>query len=174
MTKGWTGHEFLSELQGHLPSSLQFWQNSLLCNSKNSWQLVSSRLRGVSLWSADSLFFFPFIFISWRLITLQYCSGFCHTLTWISHGCTWVPHPERHSHLPPHPIPQGHPSALALSTLSIEPGLVICFTYDTIHVSMLFSQIIPPSPFSHRVQKTVLYICVSFAVSHVGPSLPSF
>ena len=28
---------------------------------------------------ASSLFFF---FISWRLITLQYCSGFCHTLTW--------------------------------------------------------------------------------------------
>ena len=24
--------------------------------------------------------FFSFIFISWRLITLQYCSGFCHTL----------------------------------------------------------------------------------------------
>ena len=23
---------------------------------------------------------FPFIFISWRLITLQYCSGFCHTV----------------------------------------------------------------------------------------------
>ena len=29
-------------------------------------------------------FCFSFIFISWRLITLQYCSGFCHTLTWIS------------------------------------------------------------------------------------------
>ena len=27
------------------------------------------------------LFFFSFIFISWRLITLQYCSGICHTLT---------------------------------------------------------------------------------------------
>ena len=38
--------------------------------------------------------FFPFIFISWRLITLQYCSGFCHTLTWINHGFTCVPHPE--------------------------------------------------------------------------------
>ena len=37
--------------------------------------------------------FFSFIFISWRLITLQYCSGFCHTLTWISHGFTWIPHP---------------------------------------------------------------------------------
>ena len=25
--------------------------------------------------------FFTIIFISWRLITLQYCGGFCHTLT---------------------------------------------------------------------------------------------
>ena len=25
--------------------------------------------------------FFSFIFISWRLITFQYGSGFCHTLT---------------------------------------------------------------------------------------------
>ena len=29
---------------------------------------------------------------NWRLITLQYCSGFYHTFTWISHGCTCVPH----------------------------------------------------------------------------------
>ena len=41
-----------------------------------------------------SLFFFPFIFISWRLITSQHCSGFCHTLTWISHGVTCIPHPD--------------------------------------------------------------------------------
>ena len=40
-----------------------------------------------------------FIFISQRLITLQYCSGFCHTLTWISHGFTCVPHPNPPSHL---------------------------------------------------------------------------
>ena len=32
------------------------------------------------------IFKFLFFFISWRLITLQYCSGFCHTLTRISHG----------------------------------------------------------------------------------------
>ena len=38
---------------------------------------------------------------------------------------------------------------------------------------MPFSQIIPPSP-SPRVQKTVLYICVSFAILHTGLSLPSF
>ena len=50
-------------------------------------------------------FFFSFIFISWRLITLQYCSGFWHTLTWISHGFTCIPHPDPPSHLPLHPIP---------------------------------------------------------------------
>ena len=39
------------------------------------------------LWEKKFIFiFFPFIFIRWRLIILQYCSGFCHTLTWISHG----------------------------------------------------------------------------------------
>ena len=52
-----------------------------------------------------NIIFFPFIFISWRIITLQYCSGFCHTLTWISRGFTYVPHPA----LPPLPSPS-HPS----------------------------------------------------------------
>ena len=64
--------------------------------------------------------FFEYIFkfyFNWRLITLQYCGGFFHTLTWISHGCTCVPHPEPLSRLFPHPIPQGHHSAPALSTL---------------------------------------------------------
>ena len=55
--------------------------------------------------------FFKFYFcISWRLITLQYCTGFCHTLKWISHGFTCVPPPDPHSHLPLHPIPLGLPS----------------------------------------------------------------
>ena len=48
-------------------------------------------------------FFFSFIFISWRLIALQYCSGFCRTLTWISHGFTSIPHSDPPSHLPLHP-----------------------------------------------------------------------
>ena len=40
-----------------------------------------------------------------------------------------------------------------------------------------FNAILPNHPtlsLSHRVQRTVLYICVSFAVSHTGLSLPSF
>ena len=44
------------------------------------------------------LFIFSFIFISWRLITLQYCSGFFHTLTLISHWFTCIPHPDPPSH----------------------------------------------------------------------------
>ena len=76
-----------------------------------------------SLLAKSSLcfFFFPFIFISWRLIILQYCSGFCHTLTWISHGFTCAPHPDPSSHLPLHPIPLGHPSAPALITCLMHP-----------------------------------------------------
>ena len=82
---------------------------------------------------------------------------------------SWTPLP------PPSPY---HPSGSSQCTSPehpvscFEPGLAIRFTYDIIHVSMSFSQIIPQSP--QRVQKTVLYIYVSFAVSHTGLSLPSF
>ena len=66
------------------------------------------------------LFFFFFL-ISWRLITLQYCSGFCHTLTWISHGFTCVPHPDPLSHFSLRPIPLVLPSAPGLSTCLMHP-----------------------------------------------------
>ena len=94
--------------------------------------------------SQVSFFFFPFIFISWRLITLQYCSGFCHTLAWISHGFTCVL-PSWTPLLPPSlwVIPVHQPWTVVSC---IQPGLAICFTLDNIHVSMLFSQITPPSP----------------------------
>ena len=51
--------------------------------SRNTWFLSS-------VYNIGNLFIFSFIFISWRLINLQYCSGFCRTLTWISHGFTCV------------------------------------------------------------------------------------
>ena len=67
-------------------------------------------------------YFFKFIFlISWRLIILQYCSGFCHTLTWISLGYTCIPHPDPPSHLPLHPIPLGLPSAPGPSACLMHP-----------------------------------------------------
>ena len=93
------------------------------------------------------IYIFTFIFISWSLITLQYCYGFCHTLRWISHGFTCVPHPDPLPASLPIPslwvFPVHQPWALVSC---IQSGLVICFTLDNIPVSMLFSQNIPPSP----------------------------
>ena len=48
-----------------------------------------------------------------------------------------------------------------------EPGLAICFTYDNIHVSVLFSRIIPPSP-SPAESKRLFFTSVSLAVSQIG------
>ena len=66
--------------------------------------------------------------------------------------------------LPP-PSPS-HPSGSSQCTSPerpvscIKPGLVICFTYDNIHVSVLFFQIIPPSP-SLTESKSLFFTSVS-------------
>ena len=124
----------------------------------------------VDIWVSGFFSFFFLIYLySLEANYLQYCSGFCHTLTWISHGFTHVPHPEPPSHLPPHLIPLGHPSAPALSLVScIKPGLAICFTHDNIHVSMLFSEIIKlltfrsMKPWNNKLLLVVLWYSTQF------------
>ena len=70
--------------------------------------------------------------------------------------------------LPP-PSPS-HPSGSSQCTSPehpvsyIEPGLAICFTYDNIHVSMLFSQIIPHSHLLPE-SKRLFYTSVSLLLS---------
>ena len=92
---------------------------------------------------------------------------FCHTLTWICHRCTCVPHPEPFSHLPPHPIPLGHPSTPDPSTLYHAPNLNWRFiSHMLIYVSMPFSQIIPPSP-SLTESKRLFYTSVSLLLSRI-------
>jgi len=68
-------------------------------------------------------------------------------------------HPEPPSPHPPHPLPLGCPGAPALSAL-----LVIYFTYGNVHVSVLFSHIIPPSPSSTQ-SKNLFFIFVSLLLS---------
>ena len=82
--------------------------------------------------------------------------------------CTCFPHPE-----PPPPTPSpSHPSGLYQCTgfecpaSCIELGLVIYFTYGNIRVSMLFSQIITPSP-SPTESKSLFFISVSLLLSRV-------
>ena len=81
---------------------------------------------------------------------------------------TRFPHPEPPSHLPPHTIPLGHPSAPAPSIL-YHPGLVICFTYDITHISVPFSQTIPPSPSPTESKRLFctdlcLFCCLAYRV----------
>ena len=110
------------------------------------------------------ILFFSFIFIRWRLITLQYCSGFCHTLTWISHTFTCIPHPDPPSHLPLHPIPLGLPSAQARALVScIQPGLVICFTLDNIHAVLSKH---PTLDFSQSPKVCSVHLCLFFCFAY--------
>ena len=92
-------------------------------------------------------FNFSFSFFFWRLITLQYCIGFAIHQHEFATGVHLFPLP------PPSPY---HPSGSSQGTSPqhpvscIKPGLAIRFIYDIIHVSMPFSQIIPP--LNQRVQ----------------------
>ena len=56
-------------------------------------------------------YFFNYYYYYFFYFTILY--WFCHTSTWIHHGCTHVPSPEPPSHLPPCTIPLGHPSTPA-------------------------------------------------------------
>ena len=113
---------------------------------------------------------FYFVNFNWRLITLQYCSAFCHTMTWISHGCTCVPYPEPPSHLPPHPIPQGHPSAPGLSILSLASNLdrrsishIVIYMFQCSSLKSSHPCLLPQSP-----KVCSLYLCLFCCLAYRG------
>ena len=137
---------------------------------------MSKHLYIPTFFSKCSLHFFKykFIYFNWRLITLQYCIGFAihqHKSTTGIHMfpiLKLLPPPSLH-----HPSESSQCTSPKYPVSCIKPGLAIRFIYDIIR----FNAILPNHPtlsLSHRVQKTVLYICVSFAVSHTGLSLSSF
>ena len=115
---------------------------------------IEGRKNIVGYFSIFSFFFFKykFIYFNWRLITLQYCIGFAIHQHKSVTGIHVFP-------IPNPPISPYHPSGLSQCTSPKQPvscielGLVIRFIYDIIHVSMPFSQIIPPSPTSTESER---------------------
>ena len=121
------------------------------------------------------ILFFSFIFISWRLITLQHCSDFCHTLTWISHRFTCVS-PSRSPLLPPSPSdPSGSSQCTRPEHLSHASNLGWwCVSPLIVYLFQCYSLRNPILAFSHRIPKSVLYICVSLFCFAYRLPLPSF
>ena len=142
------------------------------CNRKRG---NSVKIQNRCLTDSVAFFIYKFICFNWRLITLQYCIGFA---IYQHDSATGV-----------HVFPILNPplSSLPMPSLWVIPVhqsqaysiLHWTWTGDSFHIRYYtcFNAILPNHPtlsLSHRVQKTVLYICVSFAVSHIGLSLPSF
>ena len=110
---------------------------------------------------------FKFIYFNWRLITLQYCIGFA------------IHQHESATGVPMFPILNPSPTSLLVPSLwvipvhrpkhpvsCIKPGLAIHFLYDTVHVSMPFSQIIPPFS-SPTGSKRLFYTSESILLSGI-------
>ena len=118
------------------------------------------------LWFYLCFFFtFKFIYFNWRLITLQYYTGSATHQHESATGIHVFPI------LKPPPTSLHVPSIWVISVHQpqgscIEPGLVIHFLYDIIHVSMTIPQIIPPSP-SPTESKRLFYTSVSLLLSRI-------
>ena len=150
-----------------LPSIRVFSNESVLC--------IMAKVLKFQLQN-QSFHYWVFFFFNWRLITLQYWIGFpihqhesatawCHVFPILNPPPSSLPVPS----LWVVPVHQPQASSIMRWTWTGDSFSIWYYPY--------FSAILPNHPtlsLSHRVQNTILYICVSFAVSHTGLSLPSF
>ena len=110
------------------------------------------------LFSISYFFLFYFTILYW----------FCHTSTWICHGYTSVPNPEPSSHLPPHTISLGHPSAPAPSIM--YPALNLDQWFISYTILYMFQCHSPksshprPLPQSPKVRFT--HLCLFCCLTH--------
>ena len=107
-----------------------------------------------------------FIYFNWRLITLQYCIGFALYQHESTTGIHVFPI------LNPSPSSLPIPSLWVISVHQPQASSIMhrTWTGNSFHIwyYTCFNAILPNHPtlaLSHRIHKTVLYICVSFAVN---------
>ena len=113
-----------------------------------------------------------FVF-NWRIIAFQYCVGFCHASTWISHRYPYVPSLLNLSHTS-HPIPS-HLSRLSQSTgfenlvSCSKLPLAVYFTYGNVCALMLLSQF--SHPFLPPLCPLVcsFYLCLYCCSANISP-----
>ena len=92
--------------------------------------------------------FFIFIFTLFYFTILYW---FCHTLTWIHHGCTCIPKHEPPSHLPPYNISLGNHHEPAPSML--YPASDIDWRFNSYMIVYMFQCHSPKS--SHPLPENV-------------------
>ena len=116
--------------------------------------------------------------VSFYFLTLQYCIGFA---IYQNESATGIPvfpilNPPPSSLPKPSlwviPVHQPQASSIVHRTWTGDSFLIFLIWYYTCFNAILQNH--PTLSLFHRVQKTVLYICVSFAVSLTRLSLPSF
>ena len=119
---------------------------------------VLKKLRYISSINHTCIFLI-FIFTLFCFIILH-C--FCHTLTWISHGCTWVPNTEHPSHLPPHIISLDHPRAPAPSILYPASNIDWWFiSYMNVYMFQCHSRKSShPFPLPQSLKVHSIYLCL--------------
>ena len=122
-----------------------------------------------------TLFLFLYIYFFILFLTLQYCIGFAIYQHESSTGIHVFPI------LSPPPSSLPVPSFWVVPVHQPQASSIVhrTWTGNLFHTwyYTCFNAILPNHPtlsLSHRVQKTILYISVSFAVSYTGLLLPSF
>ena len=128
----------------HAPKTIKQWLHAthILLS-----ELSKLMILGHATLEEEKLIFFGLFF---HLCTVSFFFNF---IWFISHGCTCVPHPKLPSHLPPHQILQGHPSAPTMTTLSHASNLdwqsishMIIYMFQCYSLKSSHPLLLPQSP----------------------------